>query len=304
MVATFKKYYIQWLEAGYEGSWRGSIDRCQPGSFSGTQSQEVWHKTRLRSCLTHIRRPVNEVIEGLENLFSSRLSQARLREGKMYDFPHGDWSPYLKETCDKMLAYKDLVVQEEDATTGARFFCFRSETEDWSLCRHGLDCGCCCPMLTKYRRKAHVLMCSLRYNLDSFTNDICFSVDNVIPCRTKPSPDILSTLRRLFYASPGEDVRDLLLRLPGLEAEADAVNVAHHLSRFVLTVYTPRASGLWRLPDDCYEGMTAAHTRVICWNCHQFAVGGACTHSYAAMRVSGASMSLLSETISTLHLFP
>eukprot|EP00435_Cladocopium_sp_Y103_P042063 s1470_g11.t1 len=244
VVATFKKYYIQWLEAGYEASWRGSIDRCQPGSFSGTQSQEIWHKTRLRASLRHIRRPVDEVIEGLENLFSSRLQQARLREGKMHDFPHGQWSPNLRETCDKMLTYGDLVVEEEDAATGAKFFCFRSETEDW----------------------------------------------------TKPSPDILSALRRLFYASPGEDVQDLLLRLPGLEAEADVVSVAHHLSRFVLTVYTPRASGLWRLPDDCYEGMTAAHTRVMCWNCHQFGVGGACVHSYAAMRLSGASMSFLLET--------
>ena len=54
---------MQWLPFGwYEGSWRGSIDRCQPASFSGTHgAKKKWHKTRLRTSLKHIRHPVDKV---------------------------------------------------------------------------------------------------------------------------------------------------------------------------------------------------------------------------------------------------
>ena len=41
---------MQWFPFGwYEGSWRGSIDRCQPASFSGTHGAKKMAQDALEN---------------------------------------------------------------------------------------------------------------------------------------------------------------------------------------------------------------------------------------------------------------
>ena len=90
--ASLRKHYFD--TDGYT-AWCGGVDLNMPGSYSGSQSQESWHRHVLRPSLEHMKRPVEQVIERLNLLVKSRYKQASLRLQSLEDCPARMWSKKL-----------------------------------------------------------------------------------------------------------------------------------------------------------------------------------------------------------------
>lgn len=48
---TLEKYYLEVQDGQWDASWRCSVDVALPGFGTGSQSQEAWHRHRLKSSL-------------------------------------------------------------------------------------------------------------------------------------------------------------------------------------------------------------------------------------------------------------
>lgn len=131
------KYYIEEVDGKrLESGWRGGVDRLYGGSYNGTQSQERWHGSRLRPTLGHLRRPVNEVVDGLAKLCKSRLEQFQLQDQKLlYQFPCGTWSRKLQKEAQVYLNDPSLVFTESDPRDGSSFCLMRASVTDASMVR-------------------------------------------------------------------------------------------------------------------------------------------------------------------------
>ena len=90
--ASLRKHYFD--TDGY-AAWCGGVDLNMNGSYSGSQSQESWHRHVLRPSLEHMKRPVEQVIERLNLLVKSRHEQASLRLRSLEDCPARMWSRKL-----------------------------------------------------------------------------------------------------------------------------------------------------------------------------------------------------------------
>ena len=71
----------------WDASWRAASDCIQPGSSYGSQPQEVWHKTRLRAAIPHLRQPIPLLLEGIQELLSTRRDVAMKSSQKIIDIP-------------------------------------------------------------------------------------------------------------------------------------------------------------------------------------------------------------------------
>ena len=89
---VLKRYYF--LPDNF-ASWNGGIDTVMPGSYSGSQAQEAWHRVKLRPTLETLKIPVEEVLVKLNGLVASRLEQAKLRYVSLEDAPALQWCPRL-----------------------------------------------------------------------------------------------------------------------------------------------------------------------------------------------------------------
>ena len=58
--------------------WWGGLCRLQPGSASGTQAQESWHRHRLKKRIGNLRQDVPSFVASLRQFCTSRLQQLRL----------------------------------------------------------------------------------------------------------------------------------------------------------------------------------------------------------------------------------
>ena len=87
-VATaLERHYVERDEEGVlSACWCGCYSRCAPGYASGSQSQENWHKTRLKSCVS-LRMTVPDFFESLHGLLLTRAATFRNSSERWLDVP-------------------------------------------------------------------------------------------------------------------------------------------------------------------------------------------------------------------------
>ena len=127
VVATMKANYF---EADLSAGWNGAIDRLIPGSYCGTQSQESWHRHKLRAALAGLKQPLEAVVRQLELLTENRLQQASIGQKGLYDAPSHQWSRTFAVTGRKILDKPDFMCKQNDGHRN-QYFCMRSEVEDF-----------------------------------------------------------------------------------------------------------------------------------------------------------------------------
>ena len=110
--ASLRKHYFD--TDGY-AAWCGGVDLNMNGSYSGSQSQESWHRHVLRPSLEHMKRPVEQVIERLNLLVKSRHEQASLRLRSLEDCPARMWSRKLVVEGEAILQ-KPAIISTATAT--------------------------------------------------------------------------------------------------------------------------------------------------------------------------------------------
>jgi hypothetical protein len=109
----------------YDSPFRTACDRVQPGSGSGSQSQESWHTHRLRPALENLRAPVEVVVARLTTFFQTRLVEMGNTE-QLGDVPSVRFNDEFLREAQNMLSspFWSSYTDTDDDTT---YFAFRAE---------------------------------------------------------------------------------------------------------------------------------------------------------------------------------
>ena len=67
--------------------WWHGLQRVQPGSASGTQSQEAWHRHKLKKRIGSLRQSLDALLKCLGEFTQSRLKDLQATEGELPDVP-------------------------------------------------------------------------------------------------------------------------------------------------------------------------------------------------------------------------
>ena len=141
LILALKRYYFNDIELEkFEADWRQGLDKLVPASHTGTQAQESWHLHRLRATMENLRLPVPEVVSKIQDLFSSRLSQLKLKTDPLWDVPCRLWSKDLVTEAQAFLAVDEQRFSAE-LEAGTQYTMFRREmaepeqfrTAGWSV---------------------------------------------------------------------------------------------------------------------------------------------------------------------------
>lgn len=91
---TLEKYYLEVQDGQWDASWRCSVDVALPGFGTGSQSQEAWHRHRLKSSLGSIKMELSQVFDSLSRFLSCR-AQTLKRAPVFSNLPARVWDPVL-----------------------------------------------------------------------------------------------------------------------------------------------------------------------------------------------------------------
>ena len=127
----------QWVHCA---AWWSGCQRLQPGSASGTQAQESWHRHVLKAYMGSLRLTMPEFIDRLSEFCEARLAQQHANHRKFVDYPAEPWpDPVLLDT--EKLARQRRTSAHEFVTAGlhsewlspngTRYFAMRQHTFAW-----------------------------------------------------------------------------------------------------------------------------------------------------------------------------
>lgn len=236
----------------YLADWWYGAQRLQPGSCSGTQSQESWHKHKLKSYMG-LKASLPAFSAQLAKFTSSRLKDLQASSQSLPDVPKEPFpdravlfdSPWLtklgRSSADQYRRTGAYDVHEHD---GNAFFGMQRT-------------------LAKY---------------DSSVDTWNFTEDSDVP----PVPaETASLLARLCRATDSESLNNALVDLDLSLSPRHLDKLLRLLNSSVLVAFGTEASKFWRRQP--LEGQqTASHTHGLCHFCHEFSVHGSCEHLHVA----------------------
>ena len=233
--------------------WWAGLQRLQPGSASGTQAQESWHRHKLKKYLG-LKQGVKAFVENLQAFTMSRLADLQSQGSSLPDMP-------CEPFPDKTVMFDSKVLTREGRTSSDQFF----RTRAWDRCEEAAD--------------GTVFYCFPRtlatYNHDSkeweLTPDssvrrpsLGFAGAFVALLRANSEPAVLRALQSLGLQNPFLDLESLLKLLDS----------------YVLVAIGPSGAEYWRRQSA--EGEENPHTQGFCAFCHEFCLHGSCEHFHAA----------------------
>ena len=268
---SFKRFYINPCDADtaktrysvrtWEGhpsplhlaDWWCGLQRVQPGSASGTQAQESWHRHKLKSYMG-LRTSLATFGKTLGNFTSSRLKNLRASGDPLPDVPR---EPFP----DKAVLWDAESLTREGRTSAHQLH----RTAAYDVWR---DDAASTTFLAMPRT-----LC--RYNGQkqawAFTED---ADAEAVP------PGTAAKLARLLRATETEAVSESLTSL-GLGAEPlrDLDKILRLLNRYTLVIVGEETAQYWHLqtPEEL------PHVYGLCAFCSTFAVHASCEHMHAAL---------------------
>lgn len=215
-------------------------------------SQEIWHKTRLRTTLDNLYLPVDEVVEKIGSLYASRAEQAALRTCPRRDVPAGLWLPKMLAAAEEALKHPQLYAKCVDVGQNRTFWCMRHDTDEPKLVRTG----------DLERRR--------------------------LLGRTPASQEVLRLLRTIYMSKDGRAVWEAMRALPGTStAEEVLLRCANTLRKWVLIELGGEATAVWQSPSTMRDEIPCWHGLYACYGCHAFSTWGCCHHGYAVLIDAG-----------------
>lgn len=260
----------QLLGWGGEEDWAICADwwcgpgRLQPGSASGSQAQESWHKNRLKAALTSLYMPVDALVERLKLFSAARYTKLCHQTGKLPDVPTEPFpDKYLldgvglakqQRTGPKEYYAQGAYASFRDPSDGTLYVAFRGSFWYWDTQEEDYR------QIEEERRQVSMSTLHLLVRMHKADN-----------------PDALLTCLRELGAPLAGDV----------PSRQELLQVQRVLRRHTLVIVGAEAERRWRMEPG--PGQTGTmHTHGICTNCHAFCVWGVCEHLYAAFLTMGA----------------
>ncbi|CAE7797984.1 HERC1, partial [Symbiodinium necroappetens] len=232
--------------------WWCGIQRVQPGSASGTQVQESWHRHKLKAYVG-LRSPVSTLAQSLANFAHSRLSELISRDSPLPDVP-------LEPFPDKHVLLDSDKLTGEGRTSAHQFHrtrCYDVWTDEEStvfampntLAQWDHDLG-------KWNRVPD---------------------ESVIPMPQGRASLLLQLLRAKEHQELVRVLRELGL---GAEPLKHTEKLTKFFNQHAFVLIGKEAMRYWRRETPQSERLHAQGVRAFC--CH-FAVHGSCEHVHAAL---------------------
>ena len=242
---------LDWIgESGflYSADWWSGVDRLQPGSASGTQAQESWHKCKLKAYLG-IRTALPTLFENFEQFTRSRLQDLRASSPALPDVPRVPFP-------DRRLLFDATWLTKEGRTSAHHFFrCKAYEDGDMTFFAMPQTLAC-------YDGKA---ACWVAWSDESPPRANLFQ--------------LASSLAALVKARSSADFSNAYQGL-GLCPNLQLKDLLPVLSKHVLFVVGPYAQSFWRRQDG--HGDDSTYVQGVCQFCSSFCLHGTCEHLHAA----------------------
>ncbi len=236
----------------WDASWRAASDCIQPGSSCGSQPQEIWHKTRLRAGIPHLRQPIPKLLEGIEEFLSTRRDVAMKSSQKIVDIPlvlDGDLVHSQALSKDFRSCAKELVDSKAVRTVE-------------------LD-------LDGEVHKFGVMLRSLWLQVDG---------EPIRRTDVEISAEMAESLVRLMLSDTAQEARRHLSAL-GLADPFCMQKVTRCFEKYAVVGVGPCFGRRWR--QDCEEPeagtIASLHYLSSCLNCKFYMTSGCCEHSYATL---------------------
>lgn len=108
LVAALKRTYFYHVQRVgvplIEADFRQGLDRLLPATHSGSQSQEIWQRHRLRATMPDLKLPAAMCVEKIGALLKSRFAQMKLMAEPLWHVPCRRWSKDLISEAQELLS--------------------------------------------------------------------------------------------------------------------------------------------------------------------------------------------------------
>ena len=241
--------------------WWAGLPRLQPGSASGSQAQESWHRHKLKKHISAMHQHLPAFFASLSSFTQSRDRQLLICGGSLPDIPVEPFpDPQVLHDSRDLTVSGRSSAEQYHRTTAFDTYCDQ-DGNFWYAMR--------CTLATYNKSPGRW----------SFTPDTSVR---------RPAPGLAEQLRCIFMA---KQIPGLLAALQaGGCAAADPAQVdleplRRLLSKRVLVVQGPGAATSWSLQTEV--GPAPSYRQAVCLNCSAFALHGACEHVHVAFLQHG-----------------
>ena len=241
----------------YTAEWWCGLQRIQPGSASGTQAQESWHRWKLKKYLG-LRSDLSSFSKNLADFTKSRLMDLRGEGSCLPDMPP---EPFP----DKTVLQDSNVLTRQGRSSADQYF--RTRAWDRFDDADGTTFFCMRRTLATY---------------DHASNSWKNTPDNAVPC---PSSGFAQAFANLVRANSEACLIRALFSLGLAQPLLDLEKLLKLLDSYVLVAVGPFASQFWR--RESLAGEANPHTQGFCAFCHEFCLRATCEHMHAAFLILG-----------------
>jgi hypothetical protein len=130
LIESLKKHYFHMENDRLESPFRTACDRVQPGSGSGSQSQESWHAHRLRPAMGEKRLGLSEVLSELEEMFRSRHQELSSSNEGLQDIPTGKYHDMYFLEGQRLHSHGEFIEQWQPSEDDNIYVVLRADVND------------------------------------------------------------------------------------------------------------------------------------------------------------------------------
>ena len=236
---------------------RHGLQRVQPGSASGTQSQEAWHRHKLKKRIGSLRQSLDALLKCLGEFTQSRLKDLQATEGELPDVP-------IEPFPDKHVLFDTPWLTAQGRSCADQYH--RTKSYDVWSDEIGTSYYAMPRTLATYDKRAET------WSRTPTPDDL---VERVPPGTAK-------ALASLFQAREVDCLHSALRALGlGDEPLQDLNSLLKGLSRYVLVVHGDAAQQYWRKGPQ--KGAANPHVQILCAFCDIFCMHASCEHVHAAL---------------------
>ncbi|CAK9108613.1 unnamed protein product, partial [Durusdinium trenchii] len=241
----------------YTAEWWCGLQRIQPGSASGTQAQESWHRWKLKKYLG-LRSSLQSFASSLASFTKSRLMDLRAAGSCLPDMP-------AEPFPDKMVLCDSDALTRQGRSSAEQFF--RVQAWDRFDDDDGTTFLCMRRTLATY---------------DHASKTWVRTPDNAVQC---PSSGFAQAFANLLRANSETSLTRALLNLGLAQPLSDLEKLLKLLDSYVVVAVGHFAAQFWRRESMAQE--LSPHTQGFCAFCGEFCLHATCEHMHAAFLVLG-----------------
>ena len=235
----------------WTADWWAGLQRLQPGSASGTQAQESWHRHKLKKYMRTLRTSVSDCVGNLQAFTRHLCKQARLTPHPLPDVPS---EPFP----DRFVLWDSPALLAEGRTAASQYHA----------------CGA-----FDLHTDATSTYLAMKRTLATYRDGQWLRTpdDTVRP----PAPGIAAALACVAGAVDERHLDEALSQV--CSNIQDLVQVIKVLGTHVLVTLGPTATRWWcRASSEAHVALPA-YTQVACASCAVFCMHGSCEHAHVAL---------------------